>query len=268
MIAYPVAGKAKSLEICRAFVEGCGGVVMQKGAGLAGLTPGVPAFFYGVDASNQHLYDAAVKRAAHGGAPFYYCDNSYFDATRQHYFRVTSNGLQYVRRDRTSNGARYRTLNLSPIRPWRAQGEHIVVCPQSDHFMRNIVKYPGDWCRDTIRRLNRVTSLPVCLRDWSPDKGALAATLEQDLLDAHALITHSSAAAITALHHGIPVFCSQLCAASPCASLFDDLEEPHLAPDPAREQLFHVLADNQWTLDEMRYGQCWADLQQQQEQSA
>lgn len=265
MIAYPVAGKAKSLEICRVFVEGCGGVVMQK---AADLTPDVPAFFYGVDASNQHLYDAALRRALRGEAPFYYCDNSYFDATRQHYFRVTCNDLQYVRRGRSSTGARYHKLGLSPPQPWRERGEHIVVCPQSDHFMRNIVKYPDDWCRNTTQWLRHATARPVRVRAWSPNKGALAATLEQDLRGAHALVTHSSAAAITALHQGIPVFCSQLCAATPCASSFDDLEEPHLVADPAREQLFHVLADNQWTLDEMRHGQCWADLQQQQEQSA
>jgi hypothetical protein len=267
VIAYPVAGKAKSLEICRAFVEGCGGVVMQKGAGLAGLTPGVPAFFYGVDASNQHLYDAAVKRATYGEAPFYYCDNSYFDATRQHYFRVTRNALQCVQFGKFSTGARYRALNLPPIQPWRESGEHIVVCPQSDHFMRSVVGWPGNWLNEVLATLKQTTQRSVRVRAWSPDKGALAATLEQDLRGAHALVTHSSAAAITALHQGIPVFCSSLCAAYPLGGGCD-IDDPPMPLDPAREQLLHVLADNQWTLDEMRHGQCWADLQQQQEQSA
>ena len=249
--AYPVAGKAKSLDICRAFVEGCGGIVSTNAQTLFDG----PAFFYGVDSSNKHLFDAALYDTAR---EFYYCDNSYFDNSRQQFFRVTRNQLQHSGLGR-SNGKRFAALGI-PIAPWRRQGAHVVVCPQSESFMHDIAKYPGDWLHDTTQRLRAASPLrELRVRAWSSDKGALASTLAQDLVNAHALVTWSSAAAVTAILAGVPAFCSAFCAAWPIANKSLALIEHPERPD-GRENWAGVLADNQWTINELRSGKAWSDL--------
>lgn len=256
VVAYPVMGKAKSLEICRAFVEGCGGAVAQKSNGL--VSDDI-AFFYGVDASNQRAFDQALeRRSLSAPTSFYYCDNSYFDATRQRYFRVTRNALQYVRAPyEHSTGERYCALELPPIQPWRT-GNVIVACPQSEHFMRNIAKEQSNWLEAKLAVFTLALGNPIHVRAWSPDKGALASTLEHDLRDAYALVTYSSAAAITALLHGVPVFCDQSCAVHELSSPMESIAAPHCPSQ--RQEVFNVLADHQWTLDEMRKGVCWKGL--------
>lgn len=263
VVAYPVAGKQKSIDICRAFVAGCGGVVTHKAAYLE--KGDTPAFFYGVDASNVHIWEQ-VRREKRD---FYYCDNSYFDSTRQTYFRITKNAIQHSGEGQ-STGKRFAALNID-VQPIRHDPKgHIVFCPQSDWFMRAIVDYsaePGAWLRDkqAFFRIHAPEHAQRA-RHWEPDKAKLARSLPDDLIGAWALVTHSSAAAVTALLSGIPVFCSAHSAAYPMSSFVDRAEGVVLVEwgENPRRSWAGVLADNQWTLEEMKYGQCWADLQQKE----
>ncbi len=250
---YPVHGKQKALDICRAFAQGCGGQVVED---APHLMPG-PAFFFGVDESIAHLWREVRSSAAN---EFYYCDNSYFDQTRQTYFRVTKNALQHSGKGE-SNCERFVQLGI-PIVPRRYGGKHLVVCPQSDSFMQTVVGYKGDWGADTMKTLRGLTAREIHYRSWSGNKGKLAATLHDDLKDAYALVTWSSAAAITAILNGIPAFCSYQCAAAPVSAgpLQTHLPAPHFAAASVVRNWAGVLADNQWTLDEIRAGVAWRKL--------
>ncbi len=245
--AYPVANKKKAFDICLAFVRGCGGQI--------GTTyRGGPSFFYGVDESNLEIW----KQARASGEGFYFCDNSYFDTARQTYFRVTKNRLQHSGLG-TSDGKRFAALDV-PIEPWHVGGAHIVVCPQSDAFMR-VIGYQGHWLTDVVDYLATHTDRKIRVRPWSANKGALAATLQDDLRGAHALITWTSAAAVTAVLSGIPVIVQGPdCAASVMSAGGQELERL-ITPD--RETWAGVLADNQFTLDEFRDGSAWHHLNKQ-----
>jgi hypothetical protein len=72
-------------------------------------------------------------------------------------------------------------------------------------------------------------------------------TLHPDLARAYLTVTHSSAAAVESLLAGVPVSVSSF---SPCRDVARD----------QRQRLFNVLADNQWTLDEIRAGVTWKAL--------
>jgi len=242
--AYPVAGKKKSFEICLAFVRGCDGQIgttLRDGA----------AVFYGVDESNIDVWRAVRAR----GSDFFYVDNSYFDSARQQRFRVTKNRLQHTGLG-VSDGSRFRALGIE-LAPWRETGAHIVVCPQSNAFMRTAAGYEGDWTQKTLARLKTQTSREIRVREWSANKGALAATLQQDLAGAHALVTWSSAAAISAVVSGIPVIVE----ANDCAARFMGGTDIEALPTPERENWVGVLADNEWSLDEMSKGKAWSHLQ-------
>lgn len=245
--AYPVARKAKAYEICEAFIQGCGGSIATAPAKLANGA----AFFYGVDESNLGVWREVTSNPA---KEWYYCDNAYFDSTRQSYFRVTRNRLQHSGYGE-STGARFQQLNI-PVSPWSESntGGHIIICPQSDSFMRYVVGFNGSWQDEVVGALRTITDKEVRVRQWQRDKGALAATLHEDLKDAYALVTYSSAAAVTAVLAGVPIVCSAQCAAMPMSGSLFRLTQ---LPRKPRETWAGVLADNQWTLDEFRSGVAW-----------
>lgn len=247
VIGYPIAGKQKSLVICQAFAQGCGGKVST----FSVLQHG-PAFFYGVNHTNVAVWRDVVR----SGREFWYSDNSYFDRCRQTFFRVTRNRLQHPGVG-TSTGSRWKKLGLR-VAPWRKGGRHILVCAQSDAFMDYVIGANRDWVPRTVNAISRISDRPIRIRAWNADKRAVGETLEADLADAHVLVTWSSAAAINALLNGIPVVCLGQCAAEPMSTPLLEIETPR-RPD-GREEWVAVLADNEWTLSEFRDGTAWREL--------
>jgi hypothetical protein len=248
---YPMHSKAKSVAICQAFARGCRGEVV----GPRERWLPEPSFFYGISDENQEHWAQALLHQ--DKIDWYYSDNSYFDKTRGTHFRVTKNRLQHTGLG-TSDGSRFASLGIE-IKPWRTAGKHIVVCPQSDDFMRRIVGYNGNWLADTTQALMLRTERPLKVRHWQRDKAAAAATLHEDLRDAWALVTWSSAAAIEAILAGIPAVVSGQCAAKCVSIRMDEIE----TADPQgidRHEWAAVLADNQWDLHEIKRGAAWSHL--------
>lgn len=249
---YPIVGKKKSLHICKAFAAGCGGTVVEDNT----LRDG-DAFFYGVDDSNAHIWRAVLSDHSRN---FWYIDNAYFDKVRETYFRITRNMLQCAGVG-TSDGKRFAALDIE-VKPWRNGGKHVLICPQSNSFMRFPVGYRGDWVNDVSREIAFVSNRPICIRPWQRNKGEQARSLLADLVDAHCVVVWSSAAAITAALNGVPVIVQGQSAASAISGSVLELEK---LPQPDRTSWLGVLADNQWTLTEMTKGIAWRSLNQRRE---
>lgn len=249
---YPVAGKNKSIDICEAFAKGAGrATVHYDGKWRPGHS-----FFWGVNDSNQRAWDDAILNTQFN---WYYGDNSYFDATRGTYFRVTKMRLQHSGMGE-SRGLRFPTG--VDIKPWREEeGRHIVVCPQSDDFMRRIICYSGNWLNDVRAQLALWTTKKIVVRAWNRNKTEAAATLHDDLVEAHACVVWSSAAGVESVLAGVPTV---VMGQSPARLFSVPLQSLALAtiPHPAgnRVEWASVLADNQWTVDEMRKGTAWRSL--------
>lgn len=252
MIGYPTPGKDKARTILQAFCAGAPGgevaeVIPQR------LAPGAAAF-YGVTPATKHLFDQARAERR----DWYYIDNAYFDPCREQYFRVTRGHLQHWGFG-SSDGTRFRALGVD-IKPWRAAGQHVVICPQSDEFMRVCAGYVGSWLEDTLKDLRRHTERELRVRPWNGNKREWYRTLPADLDDCWALVTYSSASAITALLSGVPAFAT----AKDCISRrvtkakLANIELPRRPLD--REAWAHVVADQQWTLAEMASGLTWKML--------
>lgn len=240
---YPQPGKDKARRICTAFARGAGGKVSQHVP--RELFAG-PAGFYGVRPAWLHLWQQAMAEKR----DWWYIDNAYFDAGREHYFRVTRNALQHPGRGKSS-GERLADLGIT-VRPWRLAGEHIVVCVQSDEFLRVVAGVDGGaagWLAKTLGTLSKVTQRDIVVRE-KRDTQPLAADLE----GAHAVVTYSSAAANEALIAGIPVSVG-VGAALDFSTPLHEIENPR-RPD-GREQWAAVLADQQWSIDEMAEGVAW-----------
>lgn len=234
LVCYPQPGKARSRLVLDALAAGWGG--------------GDAAAFYGVVGIEDRFREAR-------NGEWLYGDNALFDACRNRCFRFAKGELQ-VSRLQPPDFDRLAALRLD-VRPWRS-GNHVVVVEQSPHFLA-LCGAGADWLRRTLEAIGKATDRPVVVRPWTRDKAGAAATLAADLEDAHALVTHMSAAANEALIAGVPVFVTGPCAATPMASGgVEEIERPRY-PDE-RLKWLAGLANSQWTLDELRDGTAWRRL--------
>lgn len=237
---HHVAGKEKSRVLCQAFVDGA----PRDAEG---------AVFYGVTETNIAAWTAAKR----SGRPWYYLDNSYLDATRGVRFRATKNALQVpaaklheaaLREHRqASDGKRFDALGLT-IKPWWPQpGGYALLVAQSPWFMK-LVGAPH-WLESKADHWQRTK-----WRAWNRNKAAQMATLDSDLAGAHCLVTHTSAAAVQATLAGVPVYVAREHALTDMiCSVIDETDE--------RRAFLSILADHEFSLDEMRKGMAWATLQ-------
>lgn len=240
---HPVAGKQKAVDICNAFAAGAPSSAFGD-------------VFFGVNHGNIGVLRSAKAQ----GRDWWYIDNSYFDRYRGVYFRVTKNALQ-CSGSGESDGARFADLNI-PIKPWRAElGPDILVCSQSESFMQTAAGYRGNWTEDALTALRAFGAdmARVRIRSWSPDKVKVGLALLADLDNIRLLVTHSSASAITAMLEGIPAISQEGAAALITGHLTAlSLVFP---PKPANRKAFaSVLADNQFTIRELKDGIAWAKL--------
>lgn len=248
---YPVPRKEKSKLICHAFRNGA-------------PRDAVGDVFYGTEGV-MDAWQAAQKRAAKGGAPYWYCDNSYLDSCRGTYFRVTKNALQVDPRDKTSTGERFAKLGVRVL-PARQIDPHgtVLVIPQSDDFMKSTLGRKGNWTAETVLRLAEfgVPFHEIRVRPWLRDKKRAYVELREDLASARCVVTWSSASAITALLEGVPAVSESGAAhwlTGPLTA--ESVLSPKLPSLEERQHLANVLADHSFTLEEFRDGTAWRWLE-------
>lgn len=230
-----------SKVLCSAFAEGCGGSIVPPGRLLDG-----PAVVYGILRGCGDI----IKQCQWVNRDFYHIDHGYF--LRGHYdgyYRVSFNGFQcepYGPADPT----RWERLNV-PLRPWKRRGRHVVICPISQMVAEFLHVDPVQWLNAVIAEISLHTDRPVIIKP--KDGKPLASALE----DAWCLVTHSSNAAVDAAVAGVPVITLGESCCEAISWDFENIESPHW---PYRENWVHWLANNQWTIDEIRSGEAWTSL--------
>jgi hypothetical protein len=140
------------------------------------------------------------------------------------------------------------------LKPWRKDGDHVLVVPQRGIGPRGIAM-PDGWAARTVARLKERTDRRVVLKAH-PGNGPTVDPLEKYLDGAWCAVTWGSGAGINAICSGIPVFSDfpkwiGMPAALP---LNADLEQP-LTDDRARKAMLDRLAWNQWTTSEIASGE-------------
>jgi hypothetical protein len=82
----------------------------------------------------------------------------------------------------------------------------------------------------------------------------------QQLGNVHAVVVHSSMAGVQAVLEGVPCFATEAdSTASPFGTTDFSLMENPVKPE-AREQMAWALAENQWTIEEIKAGKAWRRL--------
>jgi hypothetical protein len=149
------------------------------------------------------------------------------------------------------------------IRPWRIDGEHVLVLPQRGIGPAG-VSMPRDWPERMLARLRTLTHRPVRLRDH-PGNAPAQKPLAADLGGAWCVVTWGSGAAIKALCAGVPAYSDwPRWIGFPGALPFDQIgldDPPHwhegapLTADTARRAMLDRLAWAQHTVAELATGE-------------
>lgn len=163
------------------------------------------------------------------------------------YYRwhLNSFQLQAIRQDLPND--RWKALDTA-VRPWAKNGRHIVLAAPTRTYAR--FHRCENWIADTIDALGRLTSRQVVIRDKESTRA-----LQEDLKDAHALVTHGSIAAVEAVILGCPVFVHPDSAAALVGlTNLQDIERP-IYPD--RDAWLRSLAYSQFNETELVDGTLW-----------
>jgi len=221
-----------------AFAEGCGGQVVPPVTLLEG-----PAAMYGVLRGCGEV----IRNCVDVGRDYWYIDHGYTNPS-QHTkgefagnYRVVFNGRQA--KPGESDGRRFK----AEIRPWKRRGKHILVIPLTKAVSDFYNMPQRDWLETVIREVATYTDRPIRIKE----KGE--GNIHQSLKDCWCLVTHSSNTAVDALLEGVPVITLGASAVSDLSWKFGHIENPYW---PDREPVLWGLADNQFTLAEMRSGLC------------
>lgn len=201
--------------------------------------------------------DALAERFEWGGGRVIVAENGYTGPGNVALARSQHNGG-----GRWPEGTprRWDALGLD-LKPWRADGDHILVCP-SRGMGSMLMRQPAGWVENTVERLRATTSRQVIVRphpgNWKarPPKIPIA----DQLANAWACVIWNSSAGIHALIAGIPVIC---CAPKwICKAASGDLEHVTCPPMGDRLAVLERMAWAQWTLAEITSGEPFKRLQQ------
>lgn len=152
------------------------------------------------------------------------------------------------------DGSRWSALGV-PLKPWRADGKHILVCGQRGIGSR-LMASPHGWHQKIAAKLQTVTRRPIVVRPH-PGAHGRGRPLADDLRNAWAVVVWSSACGVQALVEGIPVWYAAphwICAgAAQRIKRPEDIEEACI-DDDARLQALANMANGQWTYQEIATG--------------
>jgi hypothetical protein len=239
LAVYEAPNELTSPKFAAAFAHGCGGEVRQK------YRMGRWSGF----GSPMHL--DGLRQTIADGFDYYYGDHAYFG--RHRFFRVTKNALFHDGAGRSDMKRIVRHFYSRP-KSWN-KGRKIILCPQSEAFFLRLGMTQQNWIDDVKEELRLYTDRPIAVHHKRDTRPLLSL-----LRDTHCVISHSSNSAVEAIMNGVPAINTAPSAAVlMCRRKLCDVE--NLLYPENRLEWAGVLADNQWTLEEISNGDCWRKLQ-------
>ena len=252
-VCYLNPRKSNNQQMIGTFVEGAAVAGLPtRIVTVSGILRSIPmprqgeiAVFYGVDDQTLALWHS-VQRA---GLPFAYIDNGYFESKWKggSYYRITSNAMQHVGNS-PSDGARWGRLGIS-MKPMRAHDGYLLIALQSDWWYLRHGTSKEAWLGDVLAKIKPYLGK---YKPMARDKSEHKTPINWD--DVRAVITHSSNVAVDGIVEGVPCFTTNQCAATRMAGAFPMVDLLHCPHEREVLPWCWSLADNQWTVDEIKAG--------------
>ena len=203
-----------------------------------------------------------LDRAA-SGKNTYYMDGGYFGNYKSQfnpygnkiYHRIVKNNLQHtdIRNVPTNrwNSFNYKIAN-------RKFGSHILLVTPSEKPCKFYGINLQEWISSTISKIQQNTDRPIVVRTKAARSERLQHSIYDDLVNAHAVVTYNSVAAVESVLEGIPAFTLAPTAADPvCDKELSLLENPTIFD---KDQLYAWachLAYGQFHIDEFKDGSAY-----------
>ena len=218
----------------------------------------------------------------------------YRDTTNpQHYLRYSFDGIfpstgEYC--DQSPDPDRWQAVQRDlgiKIKPWRTQGDHILLCLQRQGGWSMAGRSVLDWAADTILELRQHTDRPIRVRTHPGDKqaqtyigsfkpvgplrrvslSAPGTDLLADLQNCWAVVNHNSSPAVAAAIEGIPVFITDLAQSQARDVANTDLGRIEMPGLPERSAWVQRISQFHWSHDDLSSGRCWRHMRQWVNQS-
>lgn len=191
------------------------------------------------------------------GHNFYYMDHAYFHATRLYQgdiqYRIIKSQMQLNHLVDLDEEDYKRIDRYKPIttKPFTKNGNHILLCPPTKAICR--LYNLGDeqsWIDDMVLELKSHTDRDIIIRKKDETK-----TLQEQLKNCHAIVTHQSTAAIQAILQGVPSFCDLISQSVPVSETdISKIETPFYPDDDLRKQWIDSLLSCQFNMTEISNG--------------
>lgn len=242
MRCYALGSQTAAADVVKAFCEGLPKSIRPEYVREGTRWHGGDICVWGLLRGAKELRKLCVEEKTN----YYAIDHAYIG--RRDFFRVTRNGFQqteiFDRPDDRWNGL-VNKYGLK-VKDWKTRGRTILVA-LSSHMNYDHLDHTG-WETLTVKELKKHTDRKILVRK----KGEHLQTLEDQLKDAWAVVTHASMVAVDAVIAGVPVFVTGPSVARPMG--LTDIRKIESPVHPDREKWFHSLAYAQFTTHEMEKG--------------
>jgi hypothetical protein len=171
------------------------------------------------------------------------------------------------------------------LKPWRTQGDHILMCLQRDGGWSMAGWDVVDWALRTIQILRRHTRRPIRIRAHPGDKRARkysdrliklctgrqlgpvslstpGSSLENDFANCWAVVNHNSSPAVAAAIEGIPVFVTDADRSQARDVANRDLAKIENPNMPDRLPWVQRISQFHWSHQEIQDGTAWRHMRQ------
>jgi hypothetical protein len=166
------------------------------------------------------------------------------------------------------------------IKPYRQNGDHILICLQRDGGWSMRGQSVMEWLDNTIKTIRQYSNRRIVIRCHPGTRMQLyqgkniaqsygvsvsntdQTSLTQDLQNCWAMVVKNSSPTVAAVVNGIPIFVTDPahCQAGSIANLnLENIENPIM---PERELFLWKLAACHWDFDELANGSCWKHMRQ------
>lgn len=171
------------------------------------------------------------------------------------------------------------------VRPWRTQGDHVLICLQRDGGWSMAGRDVASWCTTVVTELRKHTKRPIRIRAHPGDKKSQRyvrricdvliqqgirnffisepdRTLLQELDGAWALVNHNSSPAVAAAISGIPVISTDITRSQAREVSCPEIAQIESLPQFDRTRWLHRLAQFHWSYDDLSSGRAWTHMRQ------
>ena len=195
-----------------------------------------------------------------------------FVDTNSHFLRYSLDGIYYNLNNyanKNSNSDKWKQISSVlglKLRPWRINGNHILLCLQRDTgwSMKGVEMIP--WAKQTIQEIRRYSDRPIVVRphpkypispvDFANFNNIRISNnphLLQDVAGAWAAVFFNSSSCVAPVLEGVPIFAADASCVAWSVANYDlkNIENPFLNE---REQWLYDLSACHWSDEESRDG--------------